>query len=90
MSLISTFVDAFKRAVGKQPTKPEVDIKTHGPLGSTYDSAGGLFEPLRPTPESDPGSGVGSHGPVAGDAGVVGDPGFTSGDPEEGGEDRSA
>ena len=53
MSWFSTFTDAFKKAAGKQPTKPDVDMKTYGPLGSTT-------EPLRPTPEADGGQGIDS------------------------------
>ncbi len=78
MSLISTFVDAFKRAAGK---KPEVDTKTYGPLGSTAGPDGKSFDPLRPTPESDPGRGI-DRGSVP----VTGEPEVASGDPEEGGE----
>ena len=58
MSLVSTFVDAFKKAAGKQPTKPDVDMKSLGPLGSVPESASGSFDPLRPTPESDSGQGI--------------------------------
>jgi hypothetical protein len=78
MSLISTFVDAFKRAAGK---KPEVDIKTYGPLGSTAQPDGKSFDPLRPTPESDTGQGI-DRGAVS----PAGEPQVASGDPEEGGE----
>jgi hypothetical protein len=78
MSVVSTFVDAFKRAAGK---KPEVDIKTHGPLGSAPQSAGGAFDPLRPTPEPDSGQGI-----DRGEVSAAGDPEVVSGGPEEGGE----
>ena len=80
MSLVSTFVDAFKKAAGKQPEKPEIDMKTHGPLGSTHSPE--AFTPLRPTPEPDTGKGIDTGG-----VSVVGEPdAVTSGDPEEGGE----
>jgi hypothetical protein len=59
MSLVSTFVDAFKKAAGKQPKKPDVDIKTYGPLGSTTQmEAGEAFTPLRPAPKPDTGKGI--------------------------------
>jgi hypothetical protein len=45
VSLVSTFVDAFKKAAGKRPAKSEVDMKTHGPLGST--TAGGASRSRR-------------------------------------------
>ena len=81
MSLVSTFVDAFKKAAGRQPTKPDVDMKSHGPLGSAPESASGSFDPLRPTPESDSGQGIDRN-----DVSVTGEPEVASGDPEEGGE----
>jgi hypothetical protein len=77
MSLISTFVDAFKRAAGK---KPEVDMKSQGPLGSTAQGDAKSFDPLRPAPESQIGPGIDRGAPAAGD------PQIASGDPEEGGE----
>ncbi len=81
MSLRSIFSDALRKAKGKQP-RPEVDMKTLGPMGSsTPESAGGAFDPLRPTPESHAGKGV-DHGDVS----PSGDPGIKSADPEEGGE----
>ena len=73
MSLISAFVDAFKKAVGKKPGVDIEEVRSTGGLGSTHDS--GAFDPLRPTPESERGRGV--------DEGRV-----SSGDPEEGGESR--
>ncbi len=81
MSLVSTFVDAFKKAAGKQPTKPDVDMKSLGPLGSVPEGSTGSFDPLRPTPESDSGQGI-----DRGDVSVTGEPEVASGDPEEGGE----
>jgi hypothetical protein len=75
MSLFSTLADAFKRAAGKRPTKPDVDMKTYGPLGSTTEEGGKAFTPTRPTPEADSGRGVDS-----------GDVPVASADPEEGGE----
>ena len=56
MSLTSIFVDAFNKAKGKK--KPEIDMKTYGPMGSTTQSASGSFDPLRPAPESDTGQGI--------------------------------
>jgi hypothetical protein len=84
MSLVSTFVDAFKKAAGKQPKKPDVDMKTYGPLGSTTQSASGAFTPLRPA-EPDTGQGI-----DRGDVSVAGEPEVASGDPEEGGEANRA
>ena len=56
MSLFSAFVDAFKKAAGK---KPDIDIKTYGPLGSTTQTeAGEAFTPHRPAPAPDT-----KHGP---------------------------
>ena len=72
MSVIQTFVDAFKKAAGKQPEKPKIDIeeiRSSGGLGST--------DQFRPAPESHAGKGI-----DRGDASVA------SGDPEEGGEVR--
>ncbi|MBW3593348.1 MAG: hypothetical protein KY396_06620, partial [Actinobacteria bacterium] len=70
--------DAFKKAAGKQPAKPDVDMKSVGPLGSNNSPES--FTPLRPTPET--GKGI--------DSGRVSSPGepdaFASADPEEGGE----
>jgi hypothetical protein len=57
MSLVSVFVDAFKKAAGKKPDKPDVDIKTHGPLGSSYSPE--AFTPIeRPVPGSGTGQGA--------------------------------
>lgn len=73
MSLVSVFVDAFKKAAGR---KPEIDIDTvrsSGGLGSTVDTGG--FDPLRPAP-------AGGQGSEA----VGGDLTVKSSDPEEGGE----
>jgi hypothetical protein len=87
-SLVTVFVDAFKKAAGKKPAKPDVDIKTYGPLGSTFD--GGSFDPLRPAPGSDTGQGIDPGGvSVGGERDMAGDAGLTSSDPEEGGEGRS-
>ena len=81
MSLVKTFVDAFKKAAGKQPTKPDIDMKTYGPLGSTTQTGGKAFNPLRPGPEPDTRQGI-----DRGDVSVAGEPEVASGDPEEGGE----
>lgn len=73
MSLVSVFVDAFKKAAGR---KPEVDIdvvRSSGGLGSTVDTGG--FDPLRPAPAPGQGS-------EAGTADLT----VKSADPEEGGE----
>ncbi len=81
MSLRSIFADAMKKIKGEQP-KPEVDLKTYGPLGhSTPESAGGAFDPLRPSPEPDAGKGI-DHGDVSPAANAE----VASADPEEGGE----
>jgi hypothetical protein len=60
MSLVSVFVDAFKKAAGK---KPEIDKKEllrsqGGSLGSTSQ--------FRPSPESDTGPGIDSADPEEG------------------------
>jgi hypothetical protein len=74
MSLVSTFVDAFKKAAGKQPKKPDIDeVRSSGGLGSTHSAE--PFTPLRPAPESDTGKGIDR-----------GDVSVGSSDPEEGGE----
>jgi hypothetical protein len=74
MSLISAFVDAFRKAAGKR--KPDVDMKTYGPMGSTTQEGGKGFDPLRPAPAPD----HGAHAIDGGDLSVA------SSDPEEGGE----
>lgn len=85
MGLISTFVDAFRRAAGKQP-KSDAELKelsrsSGGSLGSAPASAGSSFDPMqRPTPESQTGE------VQAGDVSVTGDMSVGSGDPEEDGE----
>ncbi len=74
MSLISAFVDAFKKAFGSG--KPKVDIeevRSTGGLGSTVDT--GAFDPIKRTSQ-----------PVSGDPVDVGDLEVASSDPEEGGE----
>lgn len=72
MSLIQTFVDAFKKAAGMEPKKPDIDakevIRGSGLLGPT--------DQFRPAPESDTGQGIDQ-----------GDVSVGSADPEEGGED---
>jgi hypothetical protein len=68
MSLVSIFVDAFNKA--RQPKKPEIDIKSVGPMGSTAAGNADAFDPLRPAPEPDSGKGI-DHGGVA----EVGEPG---------------
>ncbi len=81
MSLRSIFSDALRKAKGKEP-KADVDLKTLGPMGhSTPESAGGAFDPLRPTPEPEAGKGI-DHGDVS----PAGTTEVASADPEEGGE----
>jgi hypothetical protein len=80
MSFVQTFVDAFNKARGKQPAKPDVDMKSLGPMGSVPEGSKGSFDPLRP-PESESGKGI-DQGDVPGS----GTPQVASGDPEEGGE----
>ncbi len=79
MSLVSTFVDAFKKAAGKNP-KDDVDMKSVGPMGSVPEGSRGSFDPLRPAPESDAGKGI-DHGDASPAGGAA-----ASADPEEGGE----
>jgi hypothetical protein len=81
MSLVQTFVDAFKKGVGKRPAQPEVDVKSVGTMGSVPEGYADRFDPLRPAPESGSGKGI-DHGGVS----VGGEPQVASGDPEEGGE----
>jgi hypothetical protein len=73
MSLVSIFVDAFNKA--KQPKKPEIDIKSVGPMGSTAAGNAGAFDPLRPAPVPDSGKGI-DHGGVA----AAGEPGANAPD----------
>lgn len=74
MSLVSTFVDAFKKAAGKKPTKPDIEeIRSSGHLGPTHSAE--PFTPLRPAPDADTGKGIDR-----------GDVSVASSDPEEGGE----
>jgi hypothetical protein len=81
MSFVQTFVDAFNKARGKQPAKPDVDMKSLGPMGSVPEGSKGSFDPLRPTPDSGSEKGI-DHGAVSGPD----TPQVASGDPEEGGE----
>jgi hypothetical protein len=85
VSWISTFVDAVKKAVGKEPAIDMDEFRsTGGTLGSTPGAYSGSFDPLRPTPAADTGKGV--------DDGAVSDTGtisVKSADPEEGGEIQS-
>jgi hypothetical protein len=82
VGLISTFIDSFKKALGKKPAVDmEVVRSSGGTLGSTSGADAGAFDPLRPTPSPDTGTGV--------DTGAVSDTGsisVKSADPEEGGE----
>jgi hypothetical protein len=55
MSLVQTFVDAFKKAAGKRPDAKE-HARTDGLLGPT--------DQFRPAPESDAGKGI-DRGDVA-------------------------
>jgi hypothetical protein len=70
MSLVNTFVDAFKKAVGKQPDAKE-RARSDGLLGPT--------DKFREAPESDTEKGI-DRGTVSSDVSVA------SADPEEGGE----
>lgn len=73
MSLISVFVDAFKKAVGRKPAVDIDEVRSTGGLGPSNPT--GAFDPLRPTPQA------------GGDSEVThGSPSVSSGDPEEGGE----
>ena len=63
MSLVQTFVDAFKKGVGKKPAKPDVDMKSVGPMGSVPEGYADKFDTLRPMPES--GSAKGRQRPRA-------------------------
>jgi hypothetical protein len=46
-------MDAFKKASTAQPEKPVIDLKSNGPMGSTYNT--GAFDPIeRPAPTSTP------------------------------------
>jgi hypothetical protein len=76
MSLIQTFVDAFKRGLRRNP-KDDVDMKSMGPMGSTAEGDAGKFDPIKERRSGDPEEG----GEVGGSPTVA-----TSGDPEEGGE----
>lgn len=73
MSLISVFVDAFKKAAGRQPAVDIDEVRSTGGLGPSNPTD--AFDPLRPAPqpsgESEAGDGTFS---------------VASGDPEEGGE----
>jgi hypothetical protein len=73
MSIVSAFVDAFKKAIGRKPAVDIEDVRSSGGLGPTHDT--GAFDPLRPSPTPDLGSEV-----------DTGDLSVASGDPEEGGE----
>ncbi len=73
MSLISSFVEAIKKAMGRKPAVDIEDVRSSGPLGPTHDTD--AFDPLRPAPQPDLGSEV--------DTGEIS---VASGDPEEGGE----
>jgi hypothetical protein len=53
MSLVQTFVDAFKKAAGRNP-KAEVDMKSVGPMGSTAEGDAGKFDPIKERPSGDP------------------------------------
>lgn len=73
MSIVSVFVDAFKKATGRKPKVSKEDFRSSGPLGPSADTD--AFDPLRPAPTPDLGSEVNT-----------GDLSVASGDPEEGGE----
>lgn len=74
MSLVSVFVDAFKKAAGRG--KPSVDIeevRSTGGLGSTHPTD--AFDPLRTAPQPGGDSDVGDRDPMV-----------ASGDPQASGE----
>ena len=73
MSLVSVFVDAFKKAVGRKPTIDIEEVRSSGGLGPSNPTD--AFDPLRTGPPPGSSSEV-THG----------DPSVASGDPEEGGE----
>ena len=72
MSLIQTFVDAFKKAAGKRPDAKE-HARADGHLGPT--------DQFREAPESDTEKGI-----DRGDVSPASDVPVASSDPEEGGE----
>ena len=73
MSLVSVFVDAFKKAVGRKPTVDIEEVRSSGGLGSSLPTD--AFDPMRSGAQPGTGTDV-THG----------DPSVSSGDPEEGGE----
>lgn len=73
MSLISAFVDAFKKAFGSKPAVDIEDVRSSGGLGPSIPTD--AFDPLRPAEQPGPESEV-THGGIS----------VASGDPEEGGE----
>jgi len=74
VSLISGFVEAFKKAIGRKPVVDVEDVRSSGSLGPTDETD--AFDPLRPAPQRDLGSAVDNTGDIS----------VASGDPEEGGE----
>lgn len=79
MGLWADFVDAFNNAKAKKRAADvEVMRSSGGTLGSTSAADAGKFDPLRPAPEPDTGKGIDL------DVNSV-----SSGDPEEGGENRT-
>jgi hypothetical protein len=85
MSLVQTFVDAFKKAAGRNP-KAEVDVKSVGPMGSTAGANAGAFDPLRPSGDPEEGGEIGAPRVDRPDAGQRPAGARSSADPEEGGE----
>lgn len=73
MSLISVFVDAFKKAIGREPAVDIEEIRSTGGLGPSNPTD--AFDPLRPAQQPSGDSEV-PHGSIS----------VASGDPEEGGE----
>jgi len=73
MSLISVFVDAFKKAIGREPAVDIEEIRSTGGLGPSNPTD--AFDPLRPAQQPSGDSEV-THGSLS----------VASGDPEEGGE----
>jgi hypothetical protein len=73
MSLVSVFVDAFKKAAGRKPKIDIEEVRSTGGLGPSNPTD--AFDPMRTAPPPGSGSDV-----------TRGDLSVSSGDPEEGGE----
>jgi len=73
MSLVSVFVDAFNKAIGREPAVDIEEVRSSGGLGPSNPTD--AFDPLRPAEESSGNSDV-TPGSIS----------VASEDPEEGGE----